>query len=46
MPGSAFSIAGPNIVLNTIVAESLRQFADTLALSTNFTSELPSTTGY
>ena len=33
MPGSSFSIAGPNIVLNTIVAESLKQFADTLASS-------------
>ncbi|WP_418246033.1 glutamine synthetase III, partial [Dysosmobacter sp.] len=30
MLGSAFSIAGPNIVLNTVVAESLRQFADQL----------------
>jgi glutamine synthetase len=30
MLGSAFSIAGPNIVLNTIIAETLRQFADYL----------------
>ena len=30
MLGSSLSIAGPNIVLNTIVAESLRQFADRL----------------
>ena len=30
MLGSAFSIAGPNIVLNTIVAEALDQFADKL----------------
>ena len=30
MPGSSFSIAGINVVLNTIVAESLRQFADEL----------------
>ncbi|MCL1881808.1 MAG: glutamine synthetase III [Oscillospiraceae bacterium] len=30
MLGSAFSISGPNITLNTIVAESLRQFADEL----------------
>lgn len=30
MLGSAFSIAGPNIVLNTVVAESLREFADVL----------------
>lgn len=31
MPGSMFSIAGPNIVLNTIVAEELDEFADKLA---------------
>ena len=30
MPGSAFSLAGPNIILNTIVAESLSLFADEL----------------
>ena len=30
MPGSSFSIAGINVVLNTIVAESLRRFADEL----------------
>ncbi|MCL2224020.1 MAG: glutamine synthetase III [Defluviitaleaceae bacterium] len=30
MLGSASSIAGPNIVINTIVAEALRQFADEL----------------
>lgn len=30
MLGSTFSIAGPNIVLNTIVAEELEQFADKL----------------
>ncbi|MDR1066304.1 MAG: glutamine synthetase III [Clostridiales bacterium] len=30
MLGSAFSISGPNFVLNTIVAESLSQFADKL----------------
>ena len=38
--GSAASIAGPNIVLNTIVAEVLKQFADQLEASTNFTEEL------
>lgn len=27
MPGSSLSIAGPNIILNTAVAESLRRFA-------------------
>ena len=30
MLGSASSVAGPNIILNTIVAESLSQFADEL----------------
>lgn len=30
MPGSMFSISGPNIVLNTIVAEELDSFADQL----------------
>jgi glutamine synthetase len=40
MPGSAFSIAGANIVLNTIVAEGLRQFADTLEKSENFKHDL------
>lgn len=40
MLGSAFSIAGPNIVLNTIVAEELRQFADILENSSNFDEDL------
>ncbi|MFV0399172.1 MAG: glutamine synthetase III [Oscillospiraceae bacterium] len=35
MPGSSLSIAGPNFVLNTIVAESLKQFADRLDGSDN-----------
>ena len=30
MPGSSLSVAGPNIVLNTAVAESLRQFYEEL----------------
>lgn len=30
MPGSSFSVAGPNIVLNTAVAEALRQFYEEL----------------
>ncbi len=30
MPGSAQSVAGINIIINTIVAESLREFADRL----------------
>ena len=40
MLGSAFSIAGPNIVLNTVVAESLRQFADQLEASADFQADL------
>ncbi len=40
MLGSAFSIAGPNIVLNSIVAEVLREFADLLEKSTNFKADL------
>jgi len=40
MVGSSFSIAGPNIVLNTIVAETLAQFADILEKSTDFTTDL------
>ncbi len=40
MPGSALSISGPNIVLNTIVAETLSQFADALEGSSDFTADL------
>ena len=40
MLGSTFSIAGPNIVLNTIVAEELKQFADILEKSSNFDEDL------
>ncbi len=40
MLGSAFSIAGPNIVLNTVVAEELRQFADELEKAADFKSAL------
>jgi len=40
MLGSAFSIAGPIIVLNTIVAEVLSQFADELEKSTDFKADL------
>jgi glutamine synthetase len=36
MLGSSQSISGPNFVLNTIVAEELRQFADTLEHANNF----------
>ncbi len=42
MLGSTFSIAGPNIILNTIVAEVLSQFADILEKSNNFTQDLGS----
>jgi len=40
MPGSSLSIAEPNIVLNTAVAESLRQFADYLEASGNVNEAL------
>lgn len=40
MLGSKFSIAGPNIVLNTIIAEILSQFADHLEKSKDFTADL------
>lgn len=40
MLGSSFSIAGPNIVLNTIVAEALSQFADILENSSNMQEDL------
>lgn len=40
MLGSSDSIAGANIVINTAVAESLRQFADTLERSDDFNSAL------
>ncbi len=36
MPGSTLSIAGPNTILNTIVAEELEQFADILENAENF----------
>lgn len=40
MLGSALSIAMPNIVLNTIVADSLKEFADKLEGAEDFTAEL------
>ncbi|MCL2251366.1 MAG: glutamine synthetase III [Treponema sp.] len=40
MLGSTFSIAGPNIVLNTIVAEILNQFADALEKSKDFNGDI------
>ena len=36
MPGSKLSVAGPNTVLNTIVADVLDQFADELEKADNF----------
>ena len=36
MPGSSASISGVNVVLNTAVAESLRQYADILEQAENF----------
>ena len=40
MLGSTFSIAEPNIMLNTVVAEVLQQFADELEMSKDFTGDL------
>ena len=40
MPGSNLSISGPNVVLNTIVAEELSQFADLLEPSDDFQTSL------
>ncbi len=38
--GSSQSISGPNVVLNTIIAESLGNFADELEKATDFTAAL------
>lgn len=40
MPGSTVSIAGPNFVINTAVAEVLKQFADELEGAKDFTQSL------
>ena len=40
MLGSTFSIAGPNIIVNTIVADELRQFADELEGAKDFNAAL------
>lgn len=40
MLGSNFSIAGPNIMLNTMVAEELSNFADILEHAEDFNAEL------
>ncbi len=38
MPGSSLSVSGPNFILNTAVAESLKQFADFLDGKDDFNS--------
>ena len=40
MVGSSFSLAGPNITINTIVADSLRQYADELEGAKDFNAAL------
>lgn len=40
MPGSGSSVSGPNVILNTIVAEALCQFADELEKAENFEAGL------
>ena len=40
MVGSGFSVAGPNIMINTIVADTLREFADRLEAAEDFNAEL------
>ena len=41
MLGASQSISGPNITLNTIMAEELEQFADELEASRDFQADLP-----
>ncbi len=40
MLGSSLSISGPNVILNTIVAEALDEFATKLEKASDFTKEL------
>ena len=40
MPGSSQSVSGPNIALNTIMAEELQQFANELERSDDFQTDL------
>ncbi|WP_215907645.1 glutamine synthetase III family protein [Geomesophilobacter sediminis] len=40
MLGSSFSISGPNIIINTIIADALKEFADKLEKSKNFDADL------
>ena len=42
MLGSAFSVSGPNVILNTIVADVLKNFANTLENATDFKKDLAS----
>jgi glutamine synthetase len=42
MLGSSQSISGPNIALNTVMAQELEEFADALEKSGNFTDDLQS----
>ncbi|HAM30028.1 MAG TPA: glutamine synthetase, partial [Erysipelotrichaceae bacterium] len=36
MPGSALSVAQPNIMINTVIADVLDEFADVLENADNF----------
>ncbi|MDR0381829.1 MAG: glutamine synthetase III [Oscillospiraceae bacterium] len=40
MPGSSLSISGPNFILNTIIAESLCEFADRLERASDVKAEI------
>ena len=40
MPGASQSISGPNVALNTIVAEELKRFADRLEAAGDFEADL------
>jgi len=40
MVGASFSIAGPNVIINTIIADALKQFADKLETSKDFSGDL------
>lgn len=40
MLGSSFSVSGPNIILNTIVADALSEFADRLEKAADFSCEI------
>lgn len=42
MPGSSLSVSGPNFMLNTAVAEALKQFADELEGAENYNEAIDS----